>query len=180
MCNNAHENLNAMSSIPNILTFIRLLFIPFIVVSIVNEMYYISVFLFILSSFTDFLDGYLARKMKSVSNFGKLLDPVADKILTSSVLIALSYKHLCDPYSVTAIVAREEAVTGLRAIAASQGRVISAGNFGKIKTLLLMISIVTILLGFLKMGNILLLISAFIAVYSGAKYFYEFFKFDKE
>ncbi|SNR75323.1 CDP-diacylglycerol--glycerol-3-phosphate 3-phosphatidyltransferase [Desulfurobacterium atlanticum] len=165
-----------MSAIPNILTILRIIFIPFIVFFIIEGMYFISIILFVISAFTDFLDGYLARKMRSVSNFGKLFDPVADKILTSSVLIALSYKHLCDPYSVTAIVAREEAVTGLRAIAASKGIVLPAGNLGKIKTVLLMVSIITLLSGFLKLGGYLLLFSAAVAVYSGVLYFYHFFK----
>ena len=175
MCNNADEDL-IMGSVPNVLTFLRLLFIPVIVFLIVQGSYLPSAILFLFSSFTDFLDGYLARKMKNVTDFGKLFDPVADKILTSSVLIALSYKHLCDPYSVIAIVAREEAVTGLRAVAASKGIVLSAGNLGKLKTVLIMVSVVMLLFGFLKFGNFLLLISAFVALYSGAVYFYDFFK----
>ncbi|WP_078058172.1 CDP-diacylglycerol--glycerol-3-phosphate 3-phosphatidyltransferase [Desulfurobacterium indicum] len=179
MRNNAYEDLK-MSSIPNTLTFLRMLFIPFIVLFIVEGMYMVSFVLFVLSSLTDFLDGYLARRMKSVTNFGKLLDPVADKILTSSVLIALTYKHLCDPFSVTAIVAREEAVTGLRAIAASKGKVLPAGNTGKLKTVFIMFSILLLLSGFKRYGEIFLIISAFIAVYSGAIYFYNFFRVSGE
>ena len=136
--------------------------------------------LFIVSAVTDFLDGYIARRQKSVTSLGILLDPVADKLLTSSTLISLAYVKLCDPYSVITIVGREEAVTGMRAIAASRGLVIPASKGGKLKTALIMASVVLLLSGFKGIGELLLILSAFVALYTGFDYFVKFLKELKE
>ncbi len=168
--------MGRIKTFPNILTLIRILFLPFIVVLIVKGKFTFALFLFVISAITDFLDGYIARKFKSITSLGMLLDPVADKLLTSSTLISLAYVKLCDPYSVVAIVGREEAVTGMRAIAASRGLVIPASKGGKIKTTLIMVSIVLLLLGLRDAGEILLILSALVALYTGIVYFVRFFK----
>ena len=168
--------MGRVKTVPNILTLIRILLLPFIVVLIVKGKFYFALFLFIISAITDFLDGYIARKFKSITSLGMLLDPVADKLLTSSTLISLAYVKLCDPYSVIAIVGREEAVTGMRAIAASKGLVIPASKGGKIKTTLIMVSIVLLLSGLRDAGEILLILSALVALYTGIVYFVRFFK----
>jgi CDP-diacylglycerol--glycerol-3-phosphate 3-phosphatidyltransferase len=168
--------MGRVKTVPNILTLIRILLLPFIVVLIVKEKFTFALFLFVISAITDFLDGYIARKSRSITSLGMLLDPVADKLLTSSTLISLAYVKLCDPYSVIAIVGREEAVTGMRAIAASRGLVIPASKGGKIKTTLIMVSIVLLLSGLRNAGEILLILSALVALYTGVVYFVRFFK----
>ena len=168
--------MGRVKTVPNILTLIRILLLPFIVVLIVKGKFYFALFLFVISAITDFLDGYIARKFKSITSLGMLLDPVADKLLTSSTLISLAYVKLCDPYSVIAIVGREEAVTGMRAIAASKGLVIPASKGGKIKTTLIMVSIVLLLSGLRDAGEILLILSALVALYTGIVYFVRFFR----
>jgi CDP-diacylglycerol--glycerol-3-phosphate 3-phosphatidyltransferase len=168
--------MGRVKTVPNVLTLIRILLLPFIVVLIVKGKFTLALFLFVVSAITDFLDGYIARKSKSITSLGILLDPVADKLLTSSTLISLAYVKLCDPYSVIAIVGREEAVTGMRAIAASRGLVIPASKGGKIKTALIMVSIVLLLSGLRDAGEILLILSALVALYTGIVYFVRFFK----
>lgn len=172
--------MGRVKTLPNFLTLFRILLLPFIVVFIVKGFYSWALVFFIVSAVTDFLDGYTARKQGTVTSFGILLDPIADKLLTSSTLISLAYVKLCDPYSVIAIVGREEAVTGMRAIAASRGIVIPASKGGKLKTALIMFSVVLLLSGFTYYGELLLVTSAFVALYTGFLYFYSFFKELKE
>ena len=172
--------MGRVKTVPNFLTLLRIFLLPFIVVFIVEGFYGWALFLFFLSAITDFLDGYIARKQKSVTSLGILLDPVADKLLTSSTLISLAYVKLCDPYSVIAIVGREEAVTGMRAIAASRGIVIPASRGGKLKTLSIMASVIFLLSGFRVWGELLLIISAIIALYTGFDYFVKFLRELKE
>jgi len=172
--------MGRVKTLPNLLTLLRIFLLPFIVVAIIEGQRFAALFLFVLSSATDFLDGYIARKRKSITSLGILLDPIADKLLTSSTLISLAYVKLCDPYSVIAIVGREEAVTGMRAIAASRGMVIPASRGGKAKTALIMVSIVLLLAGLNPWGEILLVLSALVAVVTGLFYFYDFLKSLKE
>ncbi len=172
--------MGRVRTFPNFLTLLRVFLIPFIVFFIVNGFYSTALFLFLLAAITDFLDGYLARRFKSITSLGMLLDPVADKLLTSSTLISLAYVKLCDPYSVITIVGREEAVTGMRAIAASRGMVIPASRGGKLKTAFIIISIILLLLGKKSEGENLLIVSAAIALFTGVQYFYNFVKALKE
>ena len=168
--------MGRVKTLPNFLTLLRILALPFVVVSIIGGHFKLALALFLFCAFTDFLDGFLARRFKSVSSLGILLDPVADKLLTSSTLISLAYVKLCDPFSVVAIVGREEAVTGMRAIAASRGVVMPASTGGKVKTFLIMASVVLLLSGFRTAGELLLVASAAVAVYTGAVYFFELLK----
>ena len=172
--------MGRVKTVPNFLTLVRILLLPLLVVLIIKVRFTAALFLFIVCAITDFLDGYVARKFRSITSLGMLLDPVADKLLTSSTQISLAYVKLCDPYSVIAIVGREEAVTGMRAIAASRGLVIPASKGGKLKTALIMTSIVFLLSGWRALGESLLILSAFVAIYTGAVYFYRFFKVLRE
>lgn len=124
-------------NLPNKLTITRIAAIPFIIAA-----FYINtgwsrltaLILFCIAAFTDFLDGYLARKNNIVTDFGKLLDPIADKLLVLSTLIMFVYREQMIAWVVVLILSRELAVDGLRSLAASKGKVIAAGQLGKIKT----------------------------------------------
>ncbi len=165
-----------MSNMPNLLTLIRILLIPILVALIVESKLYLALLLFLLTAITDVFDGFLARKYKKVSSFGTIFDPIADKILTSSVLISLVYVKLCDPFSVMLLIGRDETITGLRATAALKGKLISASNGGKLKTFLLTVSIILFLLGYKTIGEISIVLSVVISIYTGFDYFYRFLR----
>lgn len=181
-------------NIPNALTVLRMfLVLPFIAALLFN-LKGIALFLFIAASFTDFLDGYLARKYNLVSNFGKFMDPLADKLLVCSALICLTdLDHM--PVVITLIIiAREFIISGFRLIAAEQGLVIAAGKIGKSKTVFQMFGIIFKIitvnqdwfpvtdvtysapsgyyLGFDSVGNILIYIAVFLTVLSLIDYIY--------
>ena len=103
---------------------------------------YAALFLFIFAAITDFVDGHIARKYNLVTNFGKFIDPVADKLLVLSALVMLSWHQLLPAWLVVAVLFRELAVDGLRLVAVEQGRVIAAGKLGKIKTTVQMVLII--------------------------------------
>ena len=125
-------------NLPNKLTILRILLVPVIVALILlaqdDTLLYAAGILFLLASFTDFLDGYLARKNNWITNFGKFMDPLADKLLICSILIALSALGKVPVWAVLVIVAREFAISGFRLVAVEKGTVIAAGNLGKRKT----------------------------------------------
>ena len=126
---------------PNILTIIRVILVPvFIVCFFQNE--YAALAVFIIASFTDFLDGHLARKNGQVTNFGKFMDPLADKLLVTSALVCMVQTGVVAGWMVIVILAREFAITGLRSVAASEGVVIAAAWSGKVKTVTQMIAII--------------------------------------
>lgn len=125
-------------NLPNKLTLIRLLltaiFVAVISMPALTGRYTIASVLFITASLTDFLDGYLARKMNLVTNFGKLMDPLVDKILISAVFIMLTANEVIPAWVTIVIISREFLVTGLRLLASSQGAVLMADSLGKWKT----------------------------------------------
>jgi CDP-diacylglycerol---glycerol-3-phosphate 3-phosphatidyltransferase len=137
--------------LPNLLTMGRILMIPLILLFVDNHSplhSFIATLLYLVASATDFVDGWLARRRKQVSILGKFLDPLADKLLVTSVLVFLTALDRCPPWVVVGLLARELSVTGLRTIAISEGLVISASDSGKQKTALQMIATVFLLIHF--------------------------------
>lgn len=146
-----------LQQLPNLLTLMRLGLIPVFVLLMLGQpdgfRLWCAIAVFILAAATDFADGVIARKFGAVSNLGKLLDPLADKILVMAALVMLLVQRsqlYGEPWvpgwMVVIILGREFWVTGLRAVAASSGRVIAAANAGKIKSLLQMVAIVLLLM----------------------------------
>lgn len=165
-------------NLPNILTLFRIILIPFYIVFFNRETVessYIAAFIFFVAGITDVLDGYLARSRSEVTKFGKFLDPIADKLLILSALFLLVAHHRVPAWLAIVIVGRELAVTGFRAIAASEGIVIAAESTGKIKMMFqaTAIFILTIDLPhplFHQTGSVLLLVSMVLAVVSAGQY----------
>jgi CDP-diacylglycerol--glycerol-3-phosphate 3-phosphatidyltransferase len=138
----------------------------------------IAALIFILAASTDGIDGYLARKNNMVTNLGKLLDPLADKLLVAAILISLVEMGKCDSWIAVVIISREFAVTGLRQIALLDGAVVAAGQSGKIKTVIQIVAIVALLINnfpFVFLGIpfdiIAIWAAAAITIYSGIEYF---------
>ena len=181
-------------NLPNKITVSRILMIPLFLVIMLADFNWgnLTVFgttmpaahfwgamLFILASTTDWVDGYYARKFNMVTNLGKFLDPLADKLLVSAALIVLVDFNLAASWIVIVIISREFAVTGLRLILAGEGEVVAANMLGKIKTWTQIIAIAALLLHnapFETLGipfaDIALWIAAFFTVWSGWDYFY--------
>lgn len=138
-----------MLNLPNLITFIRILSIPFVVYFLyepTKEKCFYGAIIFLFAALTDWVDGYMARQMKEITNLGKFLDPLADKLLVTSALILLLYHQWVPVWAVLIIMIREIVVMGLRDIAAVQGIVIPASFTGKIKTFLQMFAIFFLLL----------------------------------
>ena len=137
-------------NLPNKLTVARIIMVPFFVVFLVNvtipHHFLIAGLIFALASFTDLLDGKIARKRNLVTNFGKFLDPLADKILVISALVCFVNLGLAELWFVLIIIAREFMVTSIRLIAVNTGEVIAANIWGKAKTVSQMVAIVGILI----------------------------------
>jgi len=137
-------------NLANKLTLIRIFLVPvfllFIATKDIPYGSFIATFIFILASLTDKLDGYIARSRNQITNFGKFMDPLADKLLVTAALISLVELQVVPGWAAVVIIAREFAVSGLRSIAASQGRVIAASWWGKIKTVIQIIAIILLLL----------------------------------
>ena len=138
----------------------------------------IAVFIFIIAASTDSIDGYIARKHKLVTNLGKLLDPLADKLLVAAVLISLVEMDKLDALIAIIIISREFAVTGLRQIALLEGVVIPASNWGKWKTGVQIAAIILLLINNfpfvyidIPVDLIITWIAAVITIYSGVDYF---------
>lgn len=182
-------------NLPNKLTLLRLILIPFFLVLIaypfdwgtiellgssIEVPILIATLIFIFASFTDWLDGYIARRDNIVTNFGKFADPVADKILVASAFIMLVDLGAAPGWVVALIIAREFAVTGLRLLLVETGGTVLAAAWpGKIKTVSQMLAIIFLLVDDfplawtgLPIGTILLYVALFFTLYSGVDYFY--------
>ena len=137
-------------NLANKLTLVRIFLVPvflvFIAVKGIPYGSFIATFIFILASLTDKLDGYVARSRNQITNFGKFMDPLADKLLVTAALISLVELQVVPGWAAVVILAREFAVSGLRSIAAAQGRVIAASWWGKIKTVIQIMAIILLLL----------------------------------
>ena len=170
-------------NLPNKLTLIRICLITVFVIlmlSQVSNFFLISCIIFIIASITDFLDGKIARKYNLVTDFGKFMDPLADKLLVLSALICMIEYDLVAGWMVIIIVARELTVSILRAIAADNGKVIAASGGGKIKTTSQMIAIILLLIGanysnsqIVFVGTIAMYIATIFTLYSGIDYLYK-------
>ena len=163
-------------NIANRLTILRiLLIVPFIIILIWKSEDFsyrlIAFVIFGIASITDFLDGYLARKFNLITNFGKLMDPLADKILVlSSLMVFIELKYI-PAWMVIVIIARDFLINGIRSLAASKGDVIAAGNLGKIKTTTQMIAILLIiLLGKSQFNIYIMLIPVIFTIWSAWEY----------
>ena len=136
-------------NLPNKLSIIRVALIPVIVILLYQQSdacRIIAGALFIIASLTDFLDGFIARKYNLVTNFGKFIDPVADKLLVLTTLIMLLHRGQMEAWIIIIILCRELAVDALRLVSVTQGKVIAASPFGKIKTTCQMIMITAAIL----------------------------------
>jgi len=169
-------------NLPNTLTITRVLLIPFFIgffYQSTRQSSLIAAGIFSIASITDMLDGYFARLRSEVTQFGKFLDPVADKLLILSALILLVGDKRVSAWIAIVIIGREFAVTGFRAIASSEGIVIAAENLGKYKTVLQIFAIILLIIDFNsgiyhKIGLILLLASMVLALYSALQYFIKY------
>ena len=176
-------------NLPNKLTILRLVLVPVFLVLLLNfdNLTWVAGVVFVIASLTDLADGKIARKYNLVTNFGKFADPLADKLLVSAALIALcTLGKLGTPvlgaWATFIIIAREFMVTGIRLVAAAEGKVIAAGMSGKIKTTIQMVAVVYILFAdlIIKIGLpegvsnfitvVLVVASVFMTVYSGCEY----------
>lgn len=137
-------------NLANKLTMLRIFLVPlflvFIAVQGIPYGTFIATFIFIIASLTDQLDGYIARSRNQITDFGKFMDPLADKLLVTAALISLVELRVMPSVAAVIIIAREFAVSGLRTIAASNGKVIAASWWGKIKTVIQIIAILLLLL----------------------------------
>ena len=194
-------------NLPNLLSLIRILLVPVLVVVLMTKVTnheVIGVLVFWVASITDWLDGYLARRWKQVTTLGKLLDPLADKLLVAGALISLVELNLAPAWMTFIILAREFAVTGLRGIASEEGHTIAAGALGKWKFGFQVAAISCLLFGptldawmyqwtgievfrffihlnkpfsfFWGMGVLLLWAAVILAIWSAAVYFRDFWR----
>lgn len=138
-------------NLPNKLTILRVLMIPFFVIFLLTDLCgaagnYIALAIFVAASFTDTLDGYIARKYHLITNFGKFMDPLADKLLVCSAMICMIETGQLASWVVLIIIAREFIISGFRLVASDNGVVIAASYWGKIKTVVQMLMIILLLL----------------------------------
>ena len=167
-------------NLPNRLTLLRVIMVPFFIVFYLKSYFLISFVLFVLASLTDLLDGHIARKRNLISNFGKIMDPLADKILVYSAFCLMVENGLVPAWMLIVILVREFAVSGMRTVAASEGIVVAADLSGKIKTVLQMIAVPMLILTGVILSDIwftlsmaMLWASLIMTVYSGIQYIYK-------
>lgn len=167
-------------NLPNKLTILRVILIPFFVFFMLAPYFegygnFIAVAIFIIASFTDFLDGYLARRDNIVTNFGKFMDPLADKLLVCSALICLVETGQLPAWVVVIIISREFIISGFRLIASDNGVVIAASYWGKFKTVFQMLMVIVLILNidhiaFQVLGTVLMWIAVVLTVVSLVDY----------
>jgi CDP-diacylglycerol--glycerol-3-phosphate 3-phosphatidyltransferase len=175
-----------MFNAANILTLARIGAVPLIVLILYFQskpMCLVALVVFVAACVTDYVDGVVARKYNLVTNVGKFMDPIADKILIAAVLIMLTDLNWLPAWIAIVIISREIIVTGLRAIAADQGKVIAADMLGKSKTLTQMFALGPLILhypwfGFdpVPLGMVILYVALVLTILSGANYLRNFYK----
>ncbi|MBJ7348940.1 MAG: CDP-diacylglycerol--glycerol-3-phosphate 3-phosphatidyltransferase [Thermoleophilaceae bacterium] len=162
-------------NLPNVLTLLRMVAVPFVVYALLLQTDrgdQVAAALFAVAAITDFVDGAIARRQNIVTRFGKLMDPLADKLLVTSVFITLSVQDRLPLWVTLVVLAREFAVTGLRMLVADDGQVISASRWGKLKTVLQMYAVIAVIL-FAPATWVTVLVDVMVAVtvLSGVDYF---------
>jgi CDP-diacylglycerol--glycerol-3-phosphate 3-phosphatidyltransferase len=185
------SNLN----IPNVITFSRIVFVPVIFIVLLSSpgrtLSLWGAVLFTLASVTDFLDGYIARRMNRVTSLGKFLDPLADKLLVGTALIMMIQLERVPPWIVALIVGRELFVTGLRVVAIRENMIIETTGLAKYKTVLQIVAVVCLMihyeytlsvgalslsLHFHRIGMGLLGVALAVTLWTGGDYCYRFFR----
>jgi len=192
-------NLRAESTyVPNLLTYARIAAIPFVLYFIDNYSpvrSFVAMLIYLGAALTDSLDGYVARRYKQISVLGKFLDPLADKLIVTAVLVTMVALHRAPAWVVIVLIGRDLAINGLRSIASAQGLVIAASDGGKIKTALQLVAIMMLLIHFPypilgaetllghtvpvdyhRVGTIVLYLSMIVSLASGADYLHKFFR----
>lgn len=168
-------------NLPNKLTILRVILIPFFVAFLMDAFHipgtkWIALAIFIIASLTDMLDGKIARKYNLVTNFGKFMDPLADKLLVCSALIAFVDMDMVPTWIVMIIIAREFIISGFRLVASDNGIVIAAGIWGKLKTVCQMIMIIVLIADFGgifdMIGTVLIWLSLILTIISLVDYLY--------
>jgi CDP-diacylglycerol--glycerol-3-phosphate 3-phosphatidyltransferase len=172
-------------NLPNFLTVLRIGAIPVIIVLMTfpgRLASFLAAATFLAAGMTDLLDGFFARRQRLVTRAGKFMDPLADKLLVSAALIMLIPLGRVEAWLVFVIIGRELAVTGLRAIAASEGMIIAADRWGKVKTIFQMVALFALILhypygsiNFQQLGTFFIWVAAIITVASGFSYYLTFF-----
>lgn len=168
-------------NLANKLTLIRIALVPiFLIFMALDKPYaiYTALIIFTVAALTDKLDGYVARSRNQITNFGKFMDPLADKLLVTSALVSLVEYGIIPTWAAMIIIGREFAVTGLRSIAASEGIVIAASWWGKIKTVIQIVAIISGLITLVYSSKyleaityIFIIASVIITLISGIDYF---------
>jgi CDP-diacylglycerol--glycerol-3-phosphate 3-phosphatidyltransferase len=174
-------------NLANNITIFRIVLVPILIVIVLDSSSrsscLIAALLFALAAFTDWLDGYIARRQNLVTSLGKFLDPLADKLLVSVTLIMLLSLKRVPAWMVAVIIAREVGVTSLRIAAASDGIIMESSRLAKYKTAFQLVAVVALLIhytyagiNFHLVGMIVLWIALFVTIWSGIVYFIRFFK----
>ncbi len=187
---------NGPFNLPNLLTFARIACIPVLVLVLLTDSRsssFIATLIFSVACITDWLDGYLARRLDLVTVMGKFLDPLADKLIVMAALIMMIPLGRVPAWAVFLLIAREVVVTGLRSVASSEGIVIAASNLGKYKTIFQMVAIIGLLLHYEycwffgldysllcanlhNVGMFFFYVALFLTLWSGADYLIKFFR----
>lgn len=170
-------------NLPNKLTILRVIMIPFFVLALLynggenQTLRYVAAAIFIIASLTDMLDGKIARKYNLVTNFGKFMDPLADKLLVCSAMICMIELGRIPSWVVIVIIGREFVISGFRLIASDNGVVIAANYWGKLKTVCQMVMIVVLIAdlgsGFVILEQILIYASLALTVISLVTYLWQ-------
>jgi CDP-diacylglycerol---glycerol-3-phosphate 3-phosphatidyltransferase len=169
-------------NIPNVLTLVRILLVPVLVVALLQATPHgstVAAIVFALAAVTDGVDGWIARRRRSITTFGKVMDPIADKLLIAAALISLVSLNRVDGWVAMVIIAREFAVSGLRVAAGQQGAIIAANRLGKAKTVLQVAMVLALIAAHHPHAwwvHLLVYVTVAITVASGAVYFLNFRK----
>ncbi len=169
----------------NKITLVRIAMIPLFMAALLIELPYsriVALIIFTIAGITDRVDGYVARKYNQITNFGKFIDPIADKLLVTAALIILVQWGQIPSWAAVIIIAREFAVSGLRLVAVSEGVVVAAGTSGKVKTVVSIVAICFMLTnfhdfvlikGFLTIDGLAVFLMVVTTLWSGIEYFYK-------